>query len=401
MRKMSEIIDDIRIKFKNICAYTNYRVLHNFNMKSESPIYEFVQFYHSIEFKKTNEVSRKLCEYIQTITKVSSNFVWLVPQEGANSLIQMTPENKHLEEKIANGLEQTWRDLQNEEKATMVQLVDSWYYLAPIKTTKRFYGFIGVSWDEASCVKSKERLHRYVRTLAEWSTIIYERVHTEYLTAKSMVEEEQKRICGEIHDLISGRLFSVVCATSILTRSAELEVKDREQLKLIASTVNQAHSELRSIIYSLKANSTKQRFGQQIKRYLDAVAKLHGISISLRIDEESASIGGSRVRALHRIICEAVSNAVEHGQCKHLSVELIYEGSELHLIITDDGIGFQTINCTEEHKGLGLCNIVSLANSMNGMLFVESHSGLGTKIRIIVQNEEVETSSRPFKEEVS
>ena len=381
-------------------------VLRKTNAKLDTLFDKLIQFYHSIDFKKalTNslDITHEFCEHILTVTEVSSTFIWLAPQEGVQDSILMTPENKLLEQKMANEKSQGLYNLRNEEEATMVQLVDSWYYLAPVKTMTHFYGFIGVLWDESAGVESKERLLQYVRVLAKWGTIIYERVQTEKMMVKWMVEEEQKRIGGEIHDLISGRLFSAVCSTSVLTRSAKVDGEIREQLKLIARTVNQALKDLRSIIYSLKAVSNEQRFGQQTTRYLDEVAKLHGISVSLQIHEESASIGGHQARALHRIICEAASNAVRHGQCKNLSIVLIKEETELHLTITDDGIGFEPTNRTGKHQGLGFANITSLVNSMHAILTIESNSGQGTRIRIIVPNETAKiTCEKTFGEEAS
>ena len=324
--------------------------------------------------------------------EVSSTFIWLAPHEGVKGSVLMVPENKLLEEKIANKMKQAGDFLRKEEEPTMVQLLDSWYYLAPVKTIKRFYGFIGVLWEESAGAESKERLLQDVKVFAKWCTIIFERMHTEKITAELMVEKERKRIGEEIHDLISGRLFSAVCATTVLTRSAKVNGEVREQLQLIARTVNQALCDLRSIIYSFKATSTEQRFGQQTKRYLEEIAKLHGISVTLKAPEESAGMESHQARALHRIICETANNAVRHGHCQNLSIELLKEGTELYLTITDDGIGFDPAESTGKHQGLGLANITHLANSMQAILTIESNSGQGTRISINIPNQTVKTT---------
>ncbi|ODA41488.1 sensor histidine kinase [Desulfosporosinus sp. BG] len=401
---LAEIIIGMWIEVNNTRA--NNIILNKSNVKPELSVDKLIEFYHSIDFQKASsnffDMTSKLCEHISTITGVDSTFVWLSPQEGIKGSIQMTPYNKLLEEKIANELGKAWNDLRNEEEATFVRLVHSWYYLAPVKTKTNFYGFIGIFWDSTANDESKARLLQNVRVVAEWSAIIYERVHTENMTAKSMIEMEQKRIGDEIHDLISGRLFSAVCATSVLMRSAKVDEKDKEQLQLIASTVNQALSELRSIIHVLKKTPNEQWFERQIKRYLDIVAKLHGISVSLLIKEEFANIERQHARALYRIICEAASNAVEHGHCKNLSIELMNKRSELHLTIIDDGIGFEPVNSAGEQHGLGLTNITCLAHSMNAISSIESHMGRGTRIKIIVPNEQTKiTTVKTFEEVVS
>ncbi|WP_242833756.1 histidine kinase, partial [Desulfosporosinus sp. OT] len=328
---MAEIIIGMWIEVNN--ARANNIILDKSNVKLELSVDKLIEFYHSIDFQKalsnSFDITRKLCEHISTITGVASTFVWLSPEEGVKGTIQMTPYNELFEEKIANELGKAWNNLRNEEEATFVRLVHSWYYLAPVKTKTKFYGFIGIFWDVTASDESKARLLQNVRVVAGWSAIIYERVYTQDMTAQSMIKMEQKRIGEEIHDLISGRLFSAVCATSVLMKSAKVDEKDKEQLQLIASTVNQALNELRSIIHSLKNTPNEQWFERQIKRYLDTVAKLHGISVSLVIKEEFANIKRQQARALHRIICEAASNAVEHGHCKNLSIELMNKRSEL------------------------------------------------------------------------
>nr|WP_242833621.1 ATP-binding protein [Desulfosporosinus youngiae] len=385
---LAEIITGMLIELNNMREHT--LALRQSNVKFESAVNELIQFYHSIDFQKssnsTSDITRELCEYIIKISGVDSAFVWLYSQNGDKNSILLTPENKRQEVVIANESGQVWDNLRNEEEAALVQFGDTWYYLAPVKTATCFYGFIGVFWDEATSAKFKERLHQNVRLLAEWSAIIYERVDTDNRAVKSMIEAERKRIGEEIHDLSSGRLFSAVCATSALAKSEKVDIKDREQLKLITSTVNQALSELRSIIYSLKVTSDKDWL-QQIKRYLYEVERLHGVSVSLVISEMDVDLGGQQARALYRIIHEAANNALKHGRCKNLTVEFMNIGEELHLTITDDGKGFEPINSADEHQGLGLINMTSLAHSINAILSIETHLGQGTLIRIVLPNE--------------
>lgn len=325
----------------------------------------------NIDFQKSLndpvDIGRKLCEYILNLTEVSSTILWVAPQEGVESYTLLTPENKLLQDTIADELGQIMNNLRNEEEATMVKLVDSWYYIVPVKTALRFYGLIGVFWDQTASVKSKERLLQNVKVLSELSTIIFDKLHTENITVKSIVEMERKRIGEEIHDLISGQLFSAVCAASVLSRLANVNEKEREQLSLISSTVNQALRNLRSIIYSLEFTSNKQWF-QKIKRYLDESAKLHGISVTLQMSEEIENIESLQAKTVYRIVCEAASNAIKHGHCENLSIEIINEGSEIRFIITDDGVGFEPNNSSKEHRGLGLCNISRLVHSINPKL---------------------------------
>lgn len=357
----------------------------------------------SIDFNKVRKdpisITHELSKHILEIAKVNSAFVCLAPQKSLDSFVSVIPENKLLKAGIANKLIHSWDDLKHQEEAALIKVTDLWYYLVPIEINQTFYGFIGVLWDKRASAEFKENLRQDLIILAEWCAIIYEMVYAETYRARSILEVEQKRIAEEIHDFIMGRLFSAVCATSVLIRSATIAEKDREQLQLIASTVNQALRDLRSIIYSLSSTSNEKNL-LQIRRYLKETEKLHGINVSLLINEDGIQIGGQQVRALYRIICEAANNAIQHGQCKSLNVEIIPDGSELCLMISDDGFGFDPQNTSNEDWGLGLSNIRKIAQSLNGFLSIESNSGQGTQMKILVPNKKTELL-KMSKEEAS
>jgi len=58
----------------------------------------------------------------------------------------------------------------------------------------------------------------------------------------------------------------------------------------------------------------------------------------------------------------------------------------IHLLITDDGIGFNVadISASAEHSGWGMVTMSERAQSIGGSLSIESHPGGGTKIVVEV-----------------
>jgi len=51
-------------------------------------------------------------------------------------------------------------------------------------------------------------------------------------------------------------------------------------------------------------------------------------------------LGADKRLALYRICQEAIANVLRHAQATKLEVELFEQGDELHLVVTDDGKGF-------------------------------------------------------------
>jgi signal transduction histidine kinase len=102
--------------------------------------------------------------------------------------------------------------------------------------------------------------------------------------------------------------------------------------------------------------------------------------------EFSFEIGGSPVRlpsviemSLLRIGQEAVANAIKHGSAKHIKIELNYAMESVHLIVTDDGCGFDTTKASSTGH-FGLLDMRERAQAMGSALELRSQAGHGTTV---------------------
>ena len=67
-------------------------------------------------------------------------------------------------------------------------------------------------------------------------------------------------------------------------------------------------------------------------------------------------------------------------------VELVINGEETFLNIMDNGCGFNKEDVNKKDCGLGLKNIRSLVDTLNGNIIIESKIGKGTSIEISIPN---------------
>jgi two-component system sensor kinase FixL len=91
---------------------------------------------------------------------------------------------------------------------------------------------------------------------------------------------------------------------------------------------------------------------------------------------------------LYRIVQEAVTNAVRHGQADEIHIALKHDGSRLTLEIQDNGKGIQSSQALRNGAalaGAGLRNMEYRARQIGGILETESPSGGGTVVRCVVQ----------------
>jgi signal transduction histidine kinase len=88
---------------------------------------------------------------------------------------------------------------------------------------------------------------------------------------------------------------------------------------------------------------------------------------------------------LFRILQEATSNIIKHADATRVRICLNRRDEVLHLMIEDNGRGFEPDNlaCPEPSgRGLGLLSMKERASHSSGIYRIESAPGKGTSIQI-------------------
>jgi signal transduction histidine kinase len=82
---------------------------------------------------------------------------------------------------------------------------------------------------------------------------------------------------------------------------------------------------------------------------------------------------------LVRIVQEALANVRKHAQARRVNVVLSTADDRLHVLIRDDGNGFRL---TEERHQFGLKTMRERAETVGGLLVVDSTPGKGTIVSL-------------------
>ncbi|MDD4090049.1 MAG: ATP-binding protein, partial [Tissierellia bacterium] len=160
------------------------------------------------------------------------------------------------------------------------------------------------------------------------------------------------------------------------------EIKD--YLLEMRDTSNIAMKELRKSIYKLSSRKKGKKYLQEsIQNFLDSITKLHDVSINFSVEGDENLIILELKKGLTRIIREACGNAIRHGKCRNISIELCISPNDINLLIKDDGDGFE-LSSVGKKDGLGLSNMKALVNSYNGSIEIKSKINQGTNINILL-----------------
>jgi signal transduction histidine kinase len=191
-------------------------------------------------------------------------------------------------------------------------------------------------------------------------------------------ESERKQIAETLHDSVSALLSSAnlhlqACKTQF-NGSTPIEV-DKSQ-----SIINEASQKIRDLSHTL-VSSILLKFGLSFA--IKDIAEKFSNS-ELKIDYDTRYIKrydqGFEIK-LYNIIQEFINNILKHSHASHAKITLVEKKKKLHLIIEDNGQGFDTAQIPEK-DGLGINQIDARIQMMKGKFTIETAKGKGTKIII-------------------
>jgi signal transduction histidine kinase len=107
------------------------------------------------------------------------------------------------------------------------------------------------------------------------------------------------------------------------------------------------------------------------------------IEIEFRDDDIPTPVSRDVSLCLFRVLQEALYNAVKHSKARHLEVRLSYSESQLHLMIADNGVGFDLESARASGR-LGLTSMRERVRLVNGTISIDSKPACGTTIHVRV-----------------
>jgi len=109
-------------------------------------------------------------------------------------------------------------------------------------------------------------------------------------------------------------------------------------------------------------------------------AELGGLDITLSFDRQDVSYDSAVSTAAFRIVQEALTNVMRHGEAKRASVVVTHERQELHIEITDNGRGIDQ-GASQRNK-LGLVGMRERARALGGAVAISDNPQGGTIVSV-------------------
>lgn len=193
-------------------------------------------------------------------------------------------------------------------------------------------------------------------------------------------ERERIRIARDLHDGVGQTLAAARMTLGNYLSQKKIESSEMQNsLDLLEDSIK----EIREISHNMMPSSlTKFGLTSALKQFTNKVNALGKIEIELQIVGFKERSDEKIELMLYRIVQEIISNIIRHADARKVNIELVRHDTELILIVEDDGRGFDTAR-TENH-GIGLKNIATRVEYLNGSVNFDSSIGKGTSVVIEV-----------------
>lgn len=188
------------------------------------------------------------------------------------------------------------------------------------------------------------------------------------------LENERKRIAGDLHDELGPVLSAVRLQVNHLEPADETE---RIILQKSSSQIDEVIKRFREISYDLLPNTlVRKGLVKATEEFIGRMSEAYQLRIEFTSDE--VRLQPDREVNLYRILQEIIHNSVKHARATLLTIDMKVNGSKLHINTKDDGIGFNYEAMKTNEGGLGMLNLQSRVEVLNGVLKIDTQPGKGT-----------------------
>ncbi len=231
-------------------------------------------------------------------------------------------------------------------------------------------------------VREIESVHK---ALFRFSEAAIERDHLRDRYVRDVVQAQEKErmdMAREIHD---GPLQDVTALLQQLHITLE-DNSDNPRIKKTEVIAKSVVRELRSLCDALAPPWMDLGLTEALTELAERLSQAYDIQVTADFDDEvrELNIDNGTTLSLLRIIQEAVSNAVRHGEATEVHVQIKKDLDRLTLDIYDNGSGFDSENINHETLRLeghrGLASMRERMALIGGKLKIESSIGNGTHI---------------------
>ncbi|MDF1512981.1 MAG: sensor histidine kinase [Anaerolineae bacterium] len=201
------------------------------------------------------------------------------------------------------------------------------------------------------------------------------------------ITRERNRLARELHDTLAHTLSGLAVQLEALTTVWQPDDPSAQRiLDHSLSTTRDGLDETRRALQALRASPLDDLgFRLALRNLASSAADRGGLQLNLHIAESLPAFAPEVEQAYYRVAQEALDNVLRHAEAKTVMVKLVHTGTELRLIVADDGRGLSGDGDTTNTQ-YGIQGMEERAALIGGTLTIETKSEVGTTVTLHANN---------------
>ena len=194
-------------------------------------------------------------------------------------------------------------------------------------------------------------------------------------------EAERKRFSADIHDGLGPVLTGLKL---LLSSTSALNKEQEESISKARYMVDEGVKDVRSIVNNMTPTTIENDpFAEVLLGFCNRMSCASGLEINISTCDIDGVLNSAYKITIYRVITELVNNTIKYAQAKKIDIQLEKRNNKIHLIYSDDGVGFD-IKSARKKSGGGLNNINNRVLSLGGKwaLFSKSKGGMKAEITL-------------------
>lgn len=195
------------------------------------------------------------------------------------------------------------------------------------------------------------------------------------------LQSMRNNISRNLHDDIGASLSNIGILNELAKRNIEEDKqKANEYLSRAAEDIQHISENLGDIVWNINPMFDNiNNLLVRMKRYAADMAEGKNIRCVFEMPEDAdIHLPMDKRRDFYLLYKEAINNMVKHSGAKNALVKINATSSQLNLLISDDGKGFDE---SRQKEGNGLSNMRQRAGQLAGKLLIRSVPGEGTSLQ--------------------
>ncbi len=196
------------------------------------------------------------------------------------------------------------------------------------------------------------------------------------------IANERNRLARELHDSVAQTLYGLTLQAEAANRRLKAGQVEAAAASLdeIGLSARETLQETRLLIFELRPPVLEEQgLAAALRARLEAVENRSGLRVEAKINDPGP-LPAALEMGLYRIAQEALNNSLRHAQAGRVRVSLASLDSQVTLVVSDDGLGFDPAG--QAGGGLGLQSMHERAAQAGASLHITSVPGQGTTVRV-------------------